>query len=230
MQVASLVAAGVGAAAALLARRALRRSGATPLRLRGGGDDDWAAARSHDAFNLVASGALNVLQAAWWSGLVDGEAALRTIFAADVAYIAIDAGWRWLQPSCVAARVWSGLFVHHVLVLACASPAWSEPLFMRHLLRTWIVEIQSWMHIATRQLGGRCGKAAAAANKPLFVALRLVGFPLTYFAYAAERRAVPERAPLYVHVPLSIAHFALWALMLHWGKRLLLAPPKEKDG
>ena len=51
---------------------------------------------------------------------------------------------------------------------------------------------------------------AAKLNKPLFVALRLLAFPLTWLQYASERSALPSliraaHAPTALHVGLSFA-------------------------
>ena len=101
------------------------------------------------------------------------------------------------------------------------------PVLMRHLLRTWSVELHSWNHIATRRIQNiRLGKLLGRINKPLFFALRVVIFPLTWMLYAQDRAALPAAAlaaaaPTRLHVPLSLAHAGMYALMLKWGWNLL---------
>ena len=118
--------------------------------------------------------------------------------------------------------------MHHCLVCFAMPVAACRPVLMRHLLRTWIVELHSWTHIATRRLRSeRLAELAQRVNKPLFAAIRLIGFPLTYLMYARDRAALPAdlllaHSPWHVHVPLSLAHAGLYALMLKWGYTLLL--------
>jgi hypothetical protein len=119
------------------------------------------------------------------------------------------------------------------MLICCLLPvAAGTPLLMRHLLRTWIVD--SWNHIAARRMCGRLANVARRINKPLFVALRLLGFPLTWLQYYTERAALPElvrasAAPLALHAPLSCAHLLMYGLMCWWGRGLLLAPSPPKE-
>ena len=67
-------------------------------------------------------------------------------------------------------------------------------------------------------------------NKPLFVVLRLIGFPLTWFVYRNDRAAQPaaiiaSHAPQWLHIPLSLTHALMYGLMLKWGYTLLVAKP-----
>ena len=69
-------------------------------------------------------------------------------------------------------------------------------------------------------------------NKPLFVAARLIGFPLSYVAYARDRGALDARqlllqAPPRLHGPLSVAHAAMYGLMLFWGYRMFFPRPAD---
>jgi len=189
------------------------------------------AADRHDAWNLMSLGALNVAHAGWWLGLYPaGPTVISTLFSADLCYILCDLGWLVFSPRCVAPAVWPTLIVHHGIVLCCVPTAWAKPVLMAHLLRTWIVEVHSWVHIAARKLQS---PLLTRVNKPLFAVLRLVGFPLTWVAYARDRAAMPlalqaAHAPLRVHLPLSFAHFAMYGLMCKWGYTLL-RPPKASS-
>ena len=74
--------------------------------------------------------------------------------------------------------------------------------------------------------------AAQRANKPLYVVLRMVFFPLGYLVYVRERSALPAalvqtQAPLRVHLPLSAMQWVLYGLMLKWGWRMLLGGPEK---
>lgn len=181
-------------------------------------DDEWAAAHRHDLWNLWALGILNAAHVLWWVGALDETRWLATLYALDVGYMTVDALWLVLEPACVAARVRDTLLIHHAAVLACAAGATGYPLLMRHLLRVWIVELHSWTHIAARELRS---PALGAMNKPLFVGVRLIGFPLTWLVYARERTAAAF-PPLGVHAVLSAMQVLMYGLMCHWGKRLLL--------
>ena len=181
-------------------------------------EDEWAAAHRHDLWNLWALGILNAAHVLWWAGALDETRWLATLYALDVGYMTVDALWLVLEPACVAARVRDTLLIHHAAVLACAAGAAGYPLLMRHLLRVWIVELHSWTHIAARELRS---PALGAMNKPLFVGVRLVGFPLTWLAYARERAAA-SFPPLGVHAVLSAMQVLMYGLMCHWGTRLLL--------
>jgi hypothetical protein len=182
----------------------------------------------HDIWNLVALGALNAVHILWWLGLLS-ESALFAVFSLDVAYIALDGAWLLLSPSCVPRRVWATLVAHHAAVLLCVPVAVGNPLLMRHLLRTWVVELHSWNHIAART-PWPLGPACLRVNKALFVATRLVGFPLTYAVYHRERQAAPAASPPHLHWPLTAAQLALYGLMLHWGRGVLLGrPPKRAE-
>jgi len=105
---------------------------------------------------------------------------------------------------------------------------------MRHMLRCWLVEVSSWNHVAARKWESRLFEWI---NKPLYFATRFIGFPFAYFIYHSERAAlsraeVLSESPLRIHLPLSIAHWVLYGLMLHWGYKLLLrpaAPPPASD-
>eukprot|EP00964_Phaeocystis_antarctica_P135000 scaffold99339_cov66-Phaeocystis_antarctica.AAC.3 len=73
---------------------------------------------------------------------------------------------------------------------------------------------------------------AQVVNKPLFVAARLIGFPLSYVAYARDRGALDARqlllqAPLRLHGPLSVAHAAMYGLMIFWGYRMFFPRPAD---
>ena len=167
---------------------------------------------AHDDWNIVAIGALNLAHVGWWCGAVSGSTALNVLFVADAAYLMADTCWVLFVPNCVPARVAAG-----------------KPVLMRHLLRTWVVELHSWVHIASRRLRSkRLAQFAAIINKPAFFALRIVTFPLTYLAYVHDRRALSAtlleaHSPLRVHAPLSLTHLAMYGLMLKWGYTLLLS-------
>ena len=144
-----------------------------------------AATWRHDVWNLLALGCLNAVHILWWLGLLS-ESALFAVFSLDVAYIALDGLWLVASPSCVPRRVWATLVAHHAAVLLCVPVAVGNPLLMRHLLRTWVVELHSWNHIAART-PWPLGPACLRVNKALFMATRLVGFPLTYAVYRSGR-------------------------------------------
>lgn len=184
---------------------------------------DW-----HDDWNLVALGALNVAQLSWWCGLVSGPAALNALFVADALYLIADTMWLLFFPDCVPARARPTLLMHHCTICFAIPMAAGRPVLMRHMLRTWIVEVHSWNHIATRRLRSELlASFCRDVNKPLFVAIRLVAFPLTWFSYSSERLALPTalleaQAPMRVHAPLSLAQLALYGLMLKWGYDMLV--------
>ena len=186
---------------------------------------------AHDDWNLITIGALNLAHATWWTGLVSGSVALNVLFAADAAYLLADTFWLIFVPSCVPNKVRKTLLVHHMLVCAALPVAAGKPILMQHMLRTWIVELNSWTHIAARRLSSSwLATWARSLNKPLFLSLRIVAFPLTYLVYVRQRAALTPQllashAPLRVHGPLSIAHFAMYGLMLKWGYSLLLGTP-----
>lgn len=187
----------------------------------------------HDAWNIYALGALNVLHVGWWAGVLAGPRATSALFAADAAYIALDTAWLALVPSCVAPRVRLTLLAHHLVMNCCTPVAWGKPVHQRHLLRTWCVELQSWTHIAARALRpGRLRRACDWINRPLYVLLRLVAFPLAWVLYSRERAALPAavlaaHTPAALHAALTLVHFALYGLMLKWGATLLLARGKD---
>ena len=192
----------------------------------------WSTAMdAHDDWNMVVIGALNVAHAGWWFGLVTGGGALSFLFWADCAYLLLDSCWLVFVPSCVAARSRGTLLMHHALVCCLIPLAAGRPVLMRHLLRTWMVELHSFNHIATRWLHARLAAWAERLNKPLFVALRLIGYPLSWVPYARDRAALPAlvkaaHVPLALHLPLSCAHFVMYGLMLKWGHALLRPPLK----
>ena len=119
------------------------------------------------------------------------------------------------------------MLVHHLLVCSFVPVALGKPVLMRHLLRTWAVELHSWIHIAARTVNVYgIGDLARRVNKPAFVVLRLIGFPLTWFMYAAERSALPPavlaaHAPFGLHTVLSCAHLGMYGLMLKWARGML---------
>ena len=182
----------------------------------------------HDDWNLIALGALNAAQVGWWCGLF-GSGALNALFVADAAYLIADTCWLIFAPSCVPVKARGTLLMHHCLICFVLPVAAGKPVLMRHLLRTWIVELHSWTHIATRRLRSkRLSALAHGVNKPFFFVIRLVAFPITYLSYSRERAALPSElmlahAPLRVHALLSLAHFSLYGLMLKWGWGLLLS-------
>ena len=181
----------------------------------------------HDVWNLLALGCLNAVHILWWLGILS-ESALFAVFSLDVAYIALDGLWLVASPSCVPRRVWATLVAHHAAVLLCVPVAVGNPLLMRHLLRTWVVELHSWNHIAARRLGGPLASFLHRINKPLFVAVRLIAYPLTWMQYAADRATAAILIPAAVHAPLSCAHFLMYGLMLKWGHALLVAPASKQ--
>ena len=101
----------------------------------------------HDDWNLVAIGALNICHIGWWSGLFVTPAALQWLFYADGAYLLMDTVFLLAVPTCVAPRVRFTLLLHHLTSCICLPIAAGTPLLMRHLLRTWVVEVHSWNHI-----------------------------------------------------------------------------------
>jgi hypothetical protein len=68
----------------------------------------------------------------------------------------------------------------------CGSEALLCPaqVLMRQALRCWVVELASWNHIAQRKWDSPW---LERINKPLFFVTRLIGWPVTYFAYARDR-------------------------------------------
>ena len=57
-------------------------------------------------------------------------------------------------------------------------------------------------------------------------------FPLSYVAYARDRGALDARqlllqAPPRLHGPLSVAHAAMYGLMLFWGYRMFFPRPAD---
>lgn len=199
---------------------------------------DIEAGRRHDDWNLWAIGSLNVMHVSFWLGLTSLTPGFVVgLFAADMMYLVADLGWLVLSPKCVPPSVRRTLIIHHGIVILCAPFALGHPVLMRHLLRTWIVELNSWVHIAARRLRSQWAREALQRlNKPMFCTLRLVCFPLTWFAYNRDRASLDPvvRAallPMAVHLPLSIAHFAMYGLMCRWGYVLLIVAPKGKlDG
>ena len=181
----------------------------------------------HDDWNLFAIGALNLLHVPWWFGLSSAASLTSFLFYAGCGYLILDSCWLIFVPSCVPKASRATLLMHHVVVCGCMPFAWGKPLLMRHLLRTWTVEVHSWNHIACRRLQpGRLTRALTWLNKPLFVGLRMVVFPLTWVRYAQDRALlsaaeVAAHAPTRLHVPLSLAHAAMYGLMLKWGWGLL---------
>ena len=178
-----------------------------------------------DDWNLIAIGCLNLSHIAWWCGLAatDGPV-LALLFYADCAYMLADCCWLVFAPSCVAPRVRGTLLVHHLTCIACMPIAAGNATFMKHLLRTWSVEVHSWNHIASRRFSKI--EFLARINKPLFVALRLIGFPLTWFAYARDRAALLPAVreallPAALHWPLTLTHIGMYGLMLKWGAPIL---------
>ena len=152
-------------------------------------DGPYTMMDAHDDWNLLAIGGLNLAHVAWWFGLVATNGpALQFLFYADCAYMLADCCWLLFVPSCVMPRVRGTLLVHHLTCIACMPVAAGNYTFMKHLLRTWSVEVHSWNHIASRRFSKLT--FLSYINKPLFVMLRLIGFPLTWFAYARDRVAL----------------------------------------
>jgi hypothetical protein len=163
---------------------------------------DLSAADRHDEWNLRAIGALNVLHAGYWLQLIPGSGAVVTaLFAADVGYLVADLGWLIFSPQCVQPSVRRTLLIHHGLVICCVPLAAGRIVLMRHLLRTWIVELHSWVHIAARRLQWAWAREQLRrANKPIYCALRLVGFPLTWVAYSRGASLRPKLHPREVNL------------------------------
>ena len=181
----------------------------------------------HDDWNIIAIGALNVAQIAWWAGLASGGTALNVIYYADIAYFITDACWLVFVPSCVPQAVRGSLLVHHFVLCCCAPFAMGRPVLQCHLLRAWAVELHSWAHIGARRLREPVASLCATVNKPLFFVLRLIAFPASWFVYAHQRAQLPAElmaahTPNIVHIPLSFAHLAMYGLMLNWGKKMFL--------
>lgn len=198
---------------------------------------DAVAADRHDTWNMITLGALNVAQSFWWFNLcpkaISGSSLVAALFAADMSYLALDFGWLVFLPGCVPPATWPTLILHHGVILCCGYAAWGQPVLMSHLLRTWIVEVHSFVHIAARKLGSKM-PLLQRINKPLFVVLRLVIFPLTWFAYARDRSALPPavqaaQLPMRLHLPLSLAHLAIYGLMCKWGHGLILKRSGNDD-
>jgi hypothetical protein len=76
------------------------------------------------------------------------------------------------------------------LAADCASGILTNPaqVLMRQALRCWVVELASWNHIAQRKWDSPW---LERINKPLFVVTRLIGWPVTYFAYTRDRSSLP---------------------------------------
>jgi hypothetical protein len=186
----------------------------------------------HDDWNLYAIGALNVAHVGWWAGLFVSRTALNCLFFADAAYIVLDMCWLLFVPACVAPRVRPTLLIHHAFVCCCVPVAYGTPVLMKHLLRTWVVELHSWNHIASRRLRPSLAQPLARINSALFVGLRLIVFPLTWFAYAQDRAALPAlvraaQVPLRLHLPLSLTHLMMYGLMVKWGLPIIQSAIKR---
>ena len=181
----------------------------------------------HDDWNLYALGVLNIVHLPWWLGLSTGATMASFLFYGDCCYLLADTCLLIFVPSCVPKRNRTTLLMHHLLVCSCMPVAHGNAVLSHHLLRTWVVELHSWNHIATRRLRSSwLTRLLATINKPLFVALRVIIFPLTYIRYAEERALLPVSAlatqiPSRVHIPLSFAHAGMYGLMLKWGWALL---------
>ena len=188
----------------------------------------------HDDFNMLALGSLNLAHIGWWCGAFGSPTTLAFLFYADASYLIADSCWLLFAPSCVPQQSRSTLLAHHLLVCGCLPIAAGRPVLMRHLLRTWIVEVHSWNHIAIRRLvPAKLISWLSWLNKPLFTALRLIAFPLTYFQYAKERAALTEairlaHSPLGLHVGLSGAHLMMYGLMVKWGYQLIWRPWRQE--
>ena len=184
----------------------------------------------HDDWNLVVIGALNIAHMGYWCGAFALSPSMSFLFYADAAYLLLDSLWLVLAPSCVPPKSWKTLLMHHALVCTLLPITAGRPVMMKHLVRVWAVEVHSWNHIATRRFGGtRLASVLEAANKPLFIGLRLINFPYTYFQFAADRAALPialraTESPEWLMVPLGVAHSIMYALMIKWGYGLLVAP------
>ena len=69
-------------------------------------------------------------------------------------------------PTCVPAQARRGLLMHHIIVCCCLPIAAGKPVLMAHLLRTWVVELQSWTHIAARRLEAPLAQHLERVNLP----------------------------------------------------------------
>ena len=157
---------------------------------------------AHDEWNLLALGALNLAHIGWWCGVFSASgAALQLLFYADAAYLIADTCWLVFVPNCVAPRNRMTLLAHHLLICTILPVAASKPVLMKHLLRTWVVEVHSWNHIAMRRLGGRLGDLTKRVNLPLFVSLRLLAFPLTCARVDSNARRQLIQVHVHIHGP-----------------------------
>ena len=184
---------------------------------------DW-----HDDWNIVAIGALNIVQMCLWTGVIPASATA-LVWYADLVYFWLDSAWLAFVPGCVPAKVQKTLLLHHIVCLITACSGFRSPLCQLHMCNAWIVELQSWTHIAARRLNEPYAQACERVNTPLYLLTRFVLFPLTWFRYAHLRSTWPTgtaQVPTLMHVPLSIAHWGLYGLMLKWGHAMLVNAKK----
>ena len=146
---------------------------------------DW-----HDDWNIYALGALNVAQICLWTGVLPASA-LTIVGMADGVYFAIDSMWLVFAPDCVPQKVRKTLLVHHFAVLCASACGIWRPLCAVHATNAWIVELQSWTHIAARRLNEPLAKYCELLNKPLYVLTRFIIYPLTWFRYNHLRNTLP---------------------------------------
>ena len=69
-----------------------------------------------------------------------------------------------LPQPCVPPAVKTTLTVHHCIMCASSILGMRSPLIQAHAMSAWVVELQSWTHIAARWLRDSTGPGSGGAG------------------------------------------------------------------
>jgi hypothetical protein len=151
----------------------------------------WDPVVLHDWFNLVVIGLLNVQNMVY---LATG-AGFHAFFTSAMVYFLLDTIFVGVYPQCVKSPV--VILSHHICTALYMLIPYHYPHYHWCMAACMLVEVNTWLLIARRTLGGRALEVAFYVS---WVLLRNIYYPYLIWAFYKEVRARQARAVVVVVV------------------------------
>ncbi|GBF94564.1 hypothetical protein Rsub_06679 [Raphidocelis subcapitata] len=183
----------------------------------------WDPVMLHDVFNLVALGALNALNAHF----ILGGGGFELFWTSCMVYFLIDTAFVGIYPQSVKSPV--VILSHHLVTAVYMLIPYHYPKYQWCMAACMTVEVNTWLLIARRVIGGPLIEAAFYVT---WILLRNVYYPYLIWAFYGEWRAESRLcgSPWNPILATPCMQAFLSGLNLHWSVQLFKKRPRRGPG